>query len=65
MIKPKLSVINGSRDQIERDLVEALFGTDESKITRLVNLLNEVSHKQANLSLVRTDKVNLSTKKPS
>ena len=53
MTKPKLSVINGSRGQIERDLVEALFGTDEAKITRLVNLLNEVGNKQAHLSLIK------------
>ena len=65
MTTSKLTVIDGARDKIEQDLAEALFGTDKIEIIRLVNLLNEVSNKQANLSLVRTDIVNLRTKKPS
>ncbi|MGZ8272086.1 MAG: hypothetical protein ACXW1T_12610 [Methylophilus sp.] len=52
MIKPTLAVIDGSRDQIEHDLVEALFGTDEIEITRLVDLLNRICDKTPQLKLL-------------
>ena len=52
MFRPKLKVIQGTRDQIERDLVEALFSPDEAEIARLIDLLNKISFKQPQLKLL-------------
>lgn len=62
MNKPKLTLINGTRDQIEQDLVEALFGSDETQITRVVDLLNKIGDKKSQVMLVTPPQTSLSTK---
>lgn len=52
MTKPKFTLIQGARDQIEQHLVEALFSPDETEIARLIDLLNKIGNKQPQLTLV-------------
>ena len=49
--KLKLKLIAGGRDQLERDLVKALFGVDAAEITRCSERLNSIQTKQPKLKL--------------
>lgn len=62
MNKPRLTLINGTRDQIEQDLVEALFGSDETEISRVVDLLNKIGDKKSQVMLVTPSQKSLTTK---
>lgn len=45
MTPKKFTVIEGGRDDIERDLVRALFGVDSAEIERLSAQLNAIAGK--------------------
>lgn len=62
MNKPRLTLINGTRDQIEQDLVEALFRSDETEISRVVDLLNKIGDKKSQVMLVTPPQTSLTTK---
>ena len=55
--KPKLTVIEGSRYELEIALARALFGPDKTAIDRCADRLNQLSSKTTALKLV----VNLAT----
>ena len=56
MTKPKLRIINGQRDALERSLeeklVKALFSPDATEITYVTAQLEALAKKQPSLSLV-------------
>lgn len=53
--KLQLKLIAGGRDQLERDLVKALFGVDAAEITRCSERLNSIQIKQPKLKLVKNE----------
>jgi len=54
MTSKKFTVIEGGRDDIERDLVRALFGVDSAEIVRLSAQLNAIAGKpRLKLKLVK------------
>jgi hypothetical protein len=61
--KPKLTIIEGGRDELEMALARALFGPDKTEIDRCADRLNQLSSKTPQLKL----HVNLNTlpKKPT
>jgi hypothetical protein len=55
MTSNKLTLIKGGRDQIERDLVLALYGEDNAEIERLSVQLDAIAKKLSpKLALVNT-----------
>lgn len=49
--KPKLTVIEGGRDELEMALARALFSPDKTAIDRSVDRLNQLSNKTPKLKL--------------
>jgi hypothetical protein len=55
MTSNKLTLIMGGRDQVERDLVLALYGEDNAEIERLSVQLDAIAKKfSPKLTLVKT-----------
>ena len=59
MTAPKLSIINGQRDDLERSLeqklVKALFSPDATEISNITAQLEALANKQPALKLVSTN----------
>ena len=49
--KPRLTIIEGSRDGLEMALARALFGPDKTEIDRCADRLNQISNKTPKLKL--------------
>jgi hypothetical protein len=49
--KPKLTIIEGGRDALEKALACALFGPDKTEIDRCVDRLNQIASKTPSLKL--------------